>query len=63
VQTISVRSPIPSQWALQNFSLPSGMQLQAAFAHFLGLDMLPSLSRTGREASTERTWWSSMLDR
>jgi hypothetical protein len=35
---------MPSQWALQYFALSAGMQLQAAFAHFLGvLDMVPSL--------------------
>ena len=37
VQTISVLSPIPSQWALQYFSLSGAGQLQAGFAHFLEL--------------------------
>ena len=37
------------------FLFPSGTQLQAAFAHFLGLDILPSSPRTGREASRVRT--------
>jgi hypothetical protein len=37
VQTISVLSAIPSQWALQYFEPLGAMQLQAAFAHFLEL--------------------------
>ena len=62
VQTISVLSPIPSQWALQYFSFPSGMQLQAAFAHFLTLAI--GLSSRGQAARypTVRTWWGSMPD-
>jgi hypothetical protein len=36
LQTISDLSAIPSQWALQYFDLSVEMQLQAAFAHFLG---------------------------
>jgi hypothetical protein len=42
VQTISVLSSIPSQWALQYFSLLGGMQLQAGFAHFLELAIIHS---------------------
>jgi hypothetical protein len=41
-QVIAFLSPIPSQWALQNFSFPCGMQLQAALAHFFGLPMVSS---------------------
>jgi hypothetical protein len=42
LQTISVLSAMPSQWALQYFALSGGMQLHAAFAHFLGvLAMMP----------------------
>lgn len=37
LQTISVLSAIPSQWALQYFDFSSAIQLQAAFAHFLGV--------------------------
>ena len=37
MQTISVLSAIPSQWALQYFDLSAAGQLQAAFAHFLEL--------------------------
>lgn len=37
---ISVLLATPSQWALQYFDLSGAMQVQAAFAHFLGaLDM------------------------
>ena len=39
-QTISVLLAIPSQWALQYFDPSEGMQLQAAFAHFLELAMV-----------------------
>lgn len=35
--TISILFPIPSQCGLQYFALLGGIQLQAAFAHFLGL--------------------------
>ena len=37
VQTISVLLAIPSQWALQYFSFSGAVQLQAEFAHFLGV--------------------------
>lgn len=37
VQTISVLSAIPSQCAPQYFSLLGARQLQAGFAHFLGV--------------------------
>jgi hypothetical protein len=37
VQTISILSAIPSQWALQYFSLFIAVQVQAGFAHFLGV--------------------------
>jgi hypothetical protein len=48
VQTISVLSAIPSQWALQYLDLSAAMQLQAAFAHFLALAMV-LLNRPTRE--------------
>jgi len=47
VQTISVLSPIPSQWALQYFSLLGAGQLQAGFAHFLGVVAIYSSSTPG----------------
>jgi hypothetical protein len=37
---ISVLSAIPSQWALQYFCFSGARQLQAGFAHFLGLGIL-----------------------
>jgi hypothetical protein len=35
---------MPSQWALQYFPLSVGMQLQAAFAHFLVLAIVLSFA-------------------
>jgi hypothetical protein len=37
LHVISVLSAMPSQWALQYFAFSGGMQLHAAFAHFLGV--------------------------
>jgi len=39
-QTISILLAIPSQWALQYFDPSEGVQLHAAFAHFLELAMV-----------------------
>jgi hypothetical protein len=41
LQTTSIDLAIPSQWALQYFSLFSGMQEHAVFAHFFGSAMIP----------------------
>jgi hypothetical protein len=50
VQTISILSAIPSQWALQYFSLFGAGQVQAGLAHFLGV-LAISLSLNARECS------------
>jgi len=48
VQTISILFAIPSQWALQYFSFVGAGQLQAEFAHFLGvLAISPPQHRDG----------------
>jgi hypothetical protein len=40
---ISVFCATPSQWALQYLALFGGMQVQAAFPHFLGAAIVPLL--------------------
>jgi len=48
VQTISILLAIPSQWALQYFSFSGAVQLQAEFAHFLGVLAIDSPQRPER---------------
>jgi hypothetical protein len=48
-------SAIPSQWALQYFDFSSAIQLQAAFAHFLGAALaIVLLCRYAREIQAAR---------
>jgi len=54
---------MPSQCALQYFSLLAGTQLQAGFAHFFVPAIFPSLSRPTRTCEAFRAWINTMLDR
>jgi hypothetical protein len=47
-QLISLLFPMPSQWALQYFDFSGAGQVQAAFAHFLGLAIDVLLRRSAR---------------
>lgn len=66
VQIISTLLPIPSQWALQYFSLSGAMQLHAGFAHFLlelAIRFLPGPERAGPQLPLMRIDVQRMLPR